>query len=87
MPDSPPSRMSISATSGSRRSISSRPSLAEPAVPIDLAPLAAEQQLEALAERLVVFDEDEGERHERVPTSRKLRADKSMAPEGRRAAV
>ena len=32
----------------------------------DVAPLAAEQQLQPLPERLVVFDEDEAQRHDVV---------------------
>ena len=39
-----------------------------------LEPLAAEQQLQSLAKGLVIFDENERERHETRPTSRKLRA-------------
>ena len=66
--------------------MSSRPASADPAGPDHLQALAAEQKLQALAERLVVFDEDEGEGHDWMctgmsegtlasrPTSRKLRA-------------
>ena len=62
-PDSSPSRMSISATSGSSRSTSSRPSAAVPGRAQHLDAVASEQQLEPFAEGLVIFDRAQGEGH------------------------
>ena len=55
--------MSISATSGLRRSTSSRPSSRGPGRAQHLDALASEQQLETLAEGLVILDQHEAKRH------------------------
>ena len=63
MPESSPSRMSISATSGSS-ALDQLAALARGARRAhDLEALAAEQQFETLAEGLVIFDEHEAQRH------------------------
>ena len=66
MPSSSPRRMSTSATSGRELldellALGGRAGGAD-----DVAALPAQQQLEALAQRLVVFDEDEAQRHNQV---------------------
>ena len=71
IPSSSPRRMSTSATSGASSS-TSRAALGRGAGRADdVAALAAEQQLEALAQRLVVFDEDEAQGTRRCSIGRR----------------